>query len=100
MSRPTFHVDFNELVDCDLVLLSQKDEREDSDGNFVTLIEGMRVKVWEEDFNDVGERDDLIATGVVVLNKEKGWSQHVKWCCRIDAPGIRHQSEIESRVRR
>jgi hypothetical protein len=100
MGLSIFCVDFNELVAADLVLLSQKDEREDSDGNFVTLVEGMRVKVWDQDFNNDGGRDDLIATGVVVLNTEGGWSQHVKWCCRIDAPGIRNASEIESRVRR
>jgi hypothetical protein len=96
MTLRIFRVDFNELVDADLVLLSQKDEREDRDGNFLTLTEGMRVAIWDPDVDAAQVRDDLIATGVVVLNTEGGWSQHVKWCCRIDAAGIRNQSEIEA----
>ena len=94
MSLPTFHVDFNELVRPDLVLLSKVDQRNDSNGNPVTLVEGMRVRVWEIDIGDDGQRDDLVATGVAVRNQECGWSKHVKWCCLIDAPGIRHQSGI------
>lgn len=77
MLIPTFQVDFNELIAPDLLLLSQEDEREDSDGNRVTLIAGMRIKVWEEDLGNDGQRDDLFAYGVVVLNTIGGWSKHV-----------------------
>jgi hypothetical protein len=95
MSLPTLQVDFNELVSPDLVLLSQSDERDDSDGNSVTLAQGMRVKVWEVDFGDDGLRDDLVAWGIVVRNTLGGWSEHVKWCCLIDPPGVRHESDIK-----
>jgi hypothetical protein len=95
MSLPTFHVDFNELLQPDLVLLSKADEREDSDGNLVTLVEGMRVKVWEIDLSDDGQRDDLVATGAAVRNTAGGWSAYVKWCCLIDESGIQHQSDIK-----
>ena len=95
MSLPTFQVDFNECVSPDHVLLSREDGRKDSDGNSVTLAEGMRVKIWENDLGDDGRRDNLIAWGTVVRNTAGGWSEHVKWCCLIAPPGIMHEFEIK-----
>ena len=92
---PTFRVDFNELLEPDLVLLSKGDDLQDSAGRVVTLCEGMPVRVWDEDLGDGGERDDLVADGVVERNRASGWSQHVKWCCRIGPAGISHQSDRE-----
>jgi hypothetical protein len=88
-----FQVDFNELVEPDLVLLSRADQREDETGRLVALVEGMSINVWEADLNERGEPDDLIASGVVVRNMTRGWAGHVKWACRIDERGIRHRSE-------
>src|SRR5580658_7543298 len=98
MLLPTFQVDFNERVSPDLVLLSRADERKDSDGNSVTLAEGMRVKIWEDDLGYDGLRDNLVAWGTVVRNPAGGWSEQVKWCCLIDPPGILHESEIKLRL--
>ncbi len=94
MSLPTFHIDFNELVQPDLVPFSQDDERLDIEGRSFTLVEGMLVRLTERDLGDDGRRDDLFATGIVVPNRLGRWL-HVKWCCRLDAPGVRHQSDIE-----
>ncbi len=95
MSLPTFHVDFNELVQPDLVLFSQHDERQDVEGRSFTLVEGMRVRVTDEDLGEDGSRDDLFAVGIVVPNGLGRWL-HVKWCCQLDAPGVRHLSDIEN----
>jgi len=99
MSKPVFRVDFNELVAPDRVLLSKGDEREAQDGQIVAITEGMPVRIWDEDLDEHGNRDDLIADGVAVRNQAADWSQHVRWCCQIDSFGIRHQSDIDTQKR-
>jgi hypothetical protein len=93
---PWFRVDFNEMVDRDLVLLAQEDLRLDSSGGLVTLAEGMAVIVFEPDEDEDGKPDRLIARGIVERNLEGGWTAAAKWSCRIDEDGIRHESEIEN----
>ena len=46
---PRLYVDFNEMVAPDLVLLSQTDSKEDSNGNPISLVEGVEVKVFSDD---------------------------------------------------
>jgi hypothetical protein len=94
MPTPSFRIDFNERLAPDLVLLSKGDLREAADGEMVNLIEGMSVLVWDEDFDERGERDDLFANGIVVRNTSSGLSQRVKWCCQIDENGVRHRSDL------
>lgn len=91
---PMFNVDFNEMLDFNLVLLSAHDVKWDADGKLVSLSEGMLVNIYEEDMNESGAEDHLVASGVVTRNlSDVGWAAHVKWCCRIDSHGIGHQSE-------
>jgi len=95
MSRPTLEVDFNEMLEPDLVLLSATDTRRDRRGEVVELREGMEILIYMDDLDIDGRRDDLVATGVVERNHSSDdWCAHVRWCCRIDAHGIRHQSEL------
>ncbi|MCT7315257.1 hypothetical protein N5I87_04515 [Ralstonia sp. CHL-2022] len=94
MSRPMFLVDFNEMVDENTVLLSVGDTKVDALGIVVQLHEGLPISVYMDDLGDSGNVDNLLANGVVVKNKEPGWSAPVKWCCRIDEDGIRSQSEV------
>lgn len=98
MTKPVFRVDFNEMLEPDLVLLAKDDARLDLDGNEVLLAEGMAVAIFEEDADHDGRLDNLIASGVVERNRSTGWGAHVKWCCRIDADGIRHQSDDARRA--
>jgi hypothetical protein len=93
MIDPRLYVDFNELVEEDLVLLSQTDKQVDSDGNEISLFEGLTVKIYDEDVDENGEVDNLIASGRVELNTIGGWTSKCKWNCRIDSRGIRNESE-------
>ena len=43
MNTPRLYVDFNELLEADLVLLSQQDIKLDSDGNEIVLFDGRQV---------------------------------------------------------
>ncbi|WP_083437991.1 hypothetical protein [Caldimonas brevitalea] len=92
--KPMLHVDFNEMVESDLVLLSAGDVKLDSRGEAILLRQGLEVMVYEDDSDERGRPDRLVATGVVERNRSTGWGAHVRWCCRIDGGGIRHESEL------
>lgn len=89
-------VDFNEMIDRDTVLLSSQDVKADSQGNSVAFIEGQSIGVYMEDYDDQGNRDDLIADGEVMRNFSQDWSSHVPWVLKINSLGIRRMSEIEA----
>ncbi|MDR1390718.1 MAG: hypothetical protein LBJ31_12180 [Treponema sp.] len=96
MDKPRIYVDFNEMVTGNIVLLSKDDTKSDSNGNIITFYEGMSVSIYSDDEED-GKPDNLIADGTVIkynLHKQKYWN-HVKWCCKIDENGIRHESDIK-----
>lgn len=94
MAIPLFYVDFNEMVEGDLVLLSVGDSKVDASGATILLREGMQVCMYMDDLDEKGNIDNLVATGFVEKNLQAGWSSHVKWCCRINENGIRSESEI------
>lgn len=91
---PRVRVDFNEMVENNLVLLCKEDIKIDCHDKPVQLSEGLKIEVFEVDSDEDGVPDFLIATGVVELNRLDDWSSHVKWCCRIDEGGINYESEI------
>ena len=94
---PRLYVDFNELLAPDLVLLSQHDTKRDTNGNMVHLHEGLAVSIFSDDADANGKPDNLVASGIVERNSNEGWAKHVKWCCRISAEGIRHESDLTAR---
>ncbi len=94
LDRPRLYVDFNEMVERDLVLLSAGDVKTDSSGSSVLLREGLVVDVYMDDIDDKGCADPLIASGVAELTAGRGWAPHGKWGCRINPPGIHHLSEV------
>jgi hypothetical protein len=93
MDKARIRVDFNELVQADLVLLAKSDVVADSSGKEILLTEGLPVSVYEyNDYAD-GEQEYLLADGLVELNDTAAngvWSNAAKWCCRIDSGGIRY----------
>jgi hypothetical protein len=95
MDRPRIDVDFNEMLEKDLVLLSQTDEKEDSSGQLINLQEGLRVFIYSEDPDENGKPDNILAEGTVERNLRTDWSANAKWCCRIDEKSIRHESDSD-----
>ncbi|MGA2057480.1 MAG: hypothetical protein ABSG88_19485 [Bradyrhizobium sp.] len=95
MKRPQFYVDFNELIEKDLVALSATNEKLSTNGEKILLRDGMMIDVYSDDLDDNGKPDNLIASGMVERNRSLGWAKEIKWCCRIDEQGIRHKSESE-----
>jgi hypothetical protein len=85
LDKPRLYVDFNEMVEQDLVLLSREDQKVDSAGNVVPLYEGLRVYIYTPDADDDGVPRNLLATGLVERNRaQQDWSASTRWCCRID----------------
>lgn len=91
MDRARIRVDFNELVQANLVLLSKTDEVTDSDKNKLVLSEGLNIFIYEFNEYKDGTKECFIADGVAELNNPKingQWSSATKWCCRINKNGI------------
>lgn len=88
--------DFNGLFQDETVLcLSHGDTSTDETGATVILSRGLRVTAYMEDLDDAGNRDDLIASGVVEPAPEWLQSHGSKWILVIDKNGVRHESEIQ-----
>ncbi|MCD0479351.1 MULTISPECIES: hypothetical protein [Chryseobacterium] len=93
MNNSRLYVDFNELIESDLVLLSQQDIKLDYEGKEVLLFQGKHVDIYMDDTDENGINDNLVASGTVELN-ETGLFPICKWNCRINANGIQHESEL------
>lgn len=94
MKEPRIYVDFNELLEEDLVLLSKNDTELDSAGNLVQLSENKFIKIYMVDVDEANKIDNLLAEGVVELNTtNEGWGAIAKWNCRINHKGIYHESD-------
>lgn len=96
MKEPRIYVDFNEMIEENLILLSKTDFKLDSGGNVVELKEGMSVKIYSDDLDENNNVDNLIAVGIVELNKYReiySWTAAAKWNCRINERGIYQESD-------
>ncbi|WP_282628371.1 hypothetical protein [Empedobacter sedimenti] len=94
MKEARIYVDFNEMLEEDLVLLSKEDSKLDSAGNLVNFYEGLNVRIYMDDEDEAGNADNLIAEGIVEKNTiTEAWGSAAKWNCRIDKNGIYHESD-------
>ncbi|WP_299247439.1 hypothetical protein [uncultured Aquimarina sp.] len=93
MNESKIYIDFNEMIACDLILLSKTDFKKDANGTTIELKEGMKIKVYMDDKDELGKTDNLIAHGTVEPNNS-GAFKTCKWNIRIDKNGIRHESEL------
>ena len=93
MKLARIYVDFNEMVGENLVHLSETDIKTDSKGNNIELKKGMKIKIYADDLSSCGDKDNLIADGIVEVNTNSGWEQDIKWNCRINKAGIYNESQ-------
>jgi hypothetical protein len=83
---PRIRVDFNELVDPNLVLLSKTDVVECDDGTRLTLEQGMRLIAFEHNAYGDGTHEYLYAQGLAERNDpgvNGEWTRNAQWCCRF-----------------
>lgn len=99
MDKARIYIDFNEVVDKGVYLLSKDDIKLDSLGNPVIFFEGMRISIYSDDADDEGRRDNLIAEATAIkVNLSEynppSWRE-VKWCCRVDMDSLMHESDLK-----
>jgi hypothetical protein len=85
--------DFNGVFG-ELLCLSHSDEATTAAGRTVRLISGMQLTAFDEDSDEAGRPDALVATGVVERSPDWLQCNGSRWVLRIDSSGIRHASEL------
>jgi hypothetical protein len=85
--------DFNGLFG-DLLCLSHSDTAQDEEGNPVRLESGMAAVAYDDDVNDDGQRDNLLAAGVVEPSPAWLSCNGSRWVLRINQSGVQHESDL------
>ena len=85
--------DFNGLFG-DVLCLSHDDTCNDADGNPVVLHSGMQLTAFDDDTDEQGNKDDLIATGIVQPSPDWLSCKGSRWVLKIDGYGVRHESDL------
>lgn len=93
MATPKIRADFNGLFG-DVLCLSHSDTCLDANGATIQLSVGMKVTASDEDADETGKRDDLIASGVVEPSPPALSCRGSRWVLRIDSNGVRRESEL------
>lgn len=78
-----------------MLCLSHRETCADENGNQVALYVGMKVTAFDEDLDEQGDRDDLVASGIVERSPDWLQCRGSRWVLMIDENGVRHESEIE-----
>ena len=94
-NSPKVYADFNGVFG-ELLCLSHGETCKDESGAEVHLRAGMIVTAFDQDADEQGVRDDLIATGVVEQSPEWLQCRGSKWALRIDKDGVRHESDLRN----
>src|SRR5580765_365511 len=90
-SQMRLRADFNGLFG-EILCLSHDDTCPDEAGCPVELRAGMNATAFDEDADETGRRDDLIASGIVEPAPNWLACRGSKWILRIDSDGVRHES--------
>ena len=85
--------DFNGLFG-EILCLSHQDTVVDSAGNTVELHEGMFLTAYDEDLDENGNRDDLLASGIVEHAPPSLAYHGSRWVLRIDEHGVCNESDV------
>ena len=89
---PKVYADFNGLFG-DILCISHGEPCRDEKGTEVYLRPGMHLTAFDEDLDDQGQRDDLVASGIVEPAPDWLQCNGSRWVLRIDARGVRHESD-------
>lgn len=86
LDKPRIQVDYNEMIEDDLILLSRDDTKIDSAGNKISFYKGMPIGIYSDDNIDENDHIDCIIADGIAIKMPSEWQKscnHVKWCCRI-----------------
>ena len=95
MTTLRLRADFNGLFGKYLCL-SHGDTCLDESGAEVSLRPGMQVMAFDEDSDEQGRPDNLIASGIVEPAVPGLVGHGSKWMLRIDDHGVRHESDVRA----
>lgn len=91
--------DFNGLFAAEdgrtILCLSHSNAVNTESGEKMELKEGMQLTAFDPDSDNEGNRDDLIANGVVIESPEWLKCKGSKWCLLLDEGGYYHESEAK-----
>ena len=87
--------DFNGMLESDLLCLSHRDTVKTANGSEVRLLVGLSLTAFDEDADDVGNRDDIFASGIVEISPPEAQCRGSIWSLRLDSNGIRHESDLQ-----
>jgi hypothetical protein len=93
MKMTKVRADFNGLFG-DLLCLSHEETCVDEGGNFIPLRAGMILTAFDEDADENGNRDDLVAAGAVEISPPWLKCRGSRWVLRIDENGVRRESDL------
>jgi hypothetical protein len=89
--------DFNGLFG-DLLCLSHNDSCRDESGEAIPLVTGMVAIAFEEDIDERGQREYLVAQGIVEPSPDWLQCRGSKRALRIDGRGVRHEPQFAASV--
>ena len=85
--------DFNGLFG-QLLCLSHNETCRGADGQEIIVHERMNVTAFDEDLDDDGNPDNLIASGTVERSPHWLRCNGSRWVLWIDTNGVRHESDL------
>ena len=98
LDKSRIWLDFNEFCGTDeedgspVYLFSQADIVNDSNGNDIELLEGMKVSVFDSDLDALNMPDALLADGIITKNYFEQYP-NVKWLIKL----IKHKANDRSK---
>jgi hypothetical protein len=81
-------VDFQKTDEIGRLRLNTIGARSDIERLGLTLFEGLQVKVYNDDTDDDGNEDNLIANGIIRRNATTG-----EWVVEVDRAAVQHESD-------
>lgn len=92
-AKHRLRADFNGLFG-DILCLSHDSTCSDQSGNTIVLRSGMAALAFEEDMDERGQREYLVAEGIVEPSPDCLSCRGSKWVLRIDSRGVRHEADL------